>query len=41
MKRHFALCALVSALAGCNSEYSYDEIATSFGSLGTPMRATW
>jgi len=36
MKRRFALCALVSALAGCNSEYSYDEIATSFGSLGTP-----
>lgn len=36
MKKRFALCVLVSALAGCNSEYNYDEITTSYGSLGTP-----
>lgn len=36
MKKRFVLCALAAALAGCNAEYSFDEVTTSSGAVGSP-----
>lgn len=36
MKKRFVLCALASALAGCNSEYNFDEVTSYTGTVGSP-----
>ncbi|WP_416769376.1 hypothetical protein ACMGT0_19670 [Pseudomonas sp. RHF3.3-3] len=36
MKKRFSLCALALALAGCNAEYTFDEISAKAGRLGSP-----
>ncbi|UZE26999.1 hypothetical protein [Pseudomonas asplenii] len=36
MKKRFAFCALASALAGCNAEYTLDEISAKAGTVGSP-----